>query len=967
MPSVVSAHTSNLGIDGYNGTTYDDCIEDDYNSATDIGDGYDEKWYDLIWDYSEDDEPTSLEMHHVDDDINTLYYQFQDHSYDDPSITWATTIGEILGNLCKIKFEESMLKWNKVYYYKLNDEGIYEKLRIINLVNYDSLSDKSNITPNILIYPFYDSNEGSDIAIEEEIDSSEIESDTKIQGEIVHKHFSQFRIHANTAKLYANPHLQNRTGAHEIGHVLGLSDIDKIENSNENNYHHEEILMGYSKGDTQTRQSEITYKDIAGVSIIRGFHTDDDHIWLYDENSPKNGKEKLICSLCNCIKYVDDLSLYDYYEYEQCGHNKNNLPSTVDENMIPVACYGNADYYKCKYCRYVAPFTSLVAQNYYYCGEYNKSGHLCENNNGILEYEIWEPHNTNISLGDNNYKCSVCGYQKINNFEEYNLSDSSSTVSEIVNLGANKTKYYKINSNYEKYYEFIIESNSDINVKLYNDNFQEITVTDLNASNLVKHIVKKLEYGTYYLVISNSHSFTNMVSINIKSVNSIYSNYGENNILLNQYNNIKNYIYTNTNERGLYKITLSANKQSGTVNYPQSCIKIYKDSSKQELVTRLETDFYTLDSEASNGSNNLIVFLEKNYTYYIDINLNDDIYSSLTLNIEKIEYTYEVDMFDYEEDVYEEELILDEDTSNYGDFIQKVEIKQTGSYTVSFIHDLPIEQGPQSQNFLYCVFFKETSFPVEESSNLQLLIPEMATAFMENMSFQFTLQKGIYYIGYYNKLNNEPMTISIRYNISVYDTEKIISDPEPITTCGSMVNIYEKDMENHSFRGSNIVVGFTRILYFDPILEIESRTDYSWYSSDEDIATISQFGTLFGKSAGTVKIMAVSKQNLEIVYVKTFIVTNDNQTDNSEKVSIINDTHNTNDGIYKLGLTVLNCPYPSCYLYTWSILSHDETITNIEMDTHGNLTIDGYGNVVIKGYNYYYNNKYSVQINLIVN
>ena len=48
--------------------------------------------------------------------------------------------------LQKNQFEASMLKWNKVYYYKLNDEGIYEKLRIINLVNYDSLSDKSNIT-----------------------------------------------------------------------------------------------------------------------------------------------------------------------------------------------------------------------------------------------------------------------------------------------------------------------------------------------------------------------------------------------------------------------------------------------------------------------------------------------------------------------------------------------------------------------------------------------------------------------------------------------------------------------------------------------------------------------------------------------------------------------------------------------------------------------------------------------------
>ena len=41
--------------------------------------------------------------------------------------------------------------------------------------------------------------------------------------------------------------------------------------------------------------------------------------------------------------------------------------------MMPVASYDNYDengdeydYYKCKYCRYVAPFTSLVKQDYLY-------------------------------------------------------------------------------------------------------------------------------------------------------------------------------------------------------------------------------------------------------------------------------------------------------------------------------------------------------------------------------------------------------------------------------------------------------------------------------------------------------------------------------------------------------------------------------------------------------------------------
>ncbi len=43
FPLNVFAHNSNLGIDGFNDITYDDCIPDNYSSSSDIGDGYNEK------------------------------------------------------------------------------------------------------------------------------------------------------------------------------------------------------------------------------------------------------------------------------------------------------------------------------------------------------------------------------------------------------------------------------------------------------------------------------------------------------------------------------------------------------------------------------------------------------------------------------------------------------------------------------------------------------------------------------------------------------------------------------------------------------------------------------------------------------------------------------------------------------------------------------------------------------------
>lgn len=200
-----------------------------------------------------------------------------------------------------------------------------------------------------------------------------------------------------------------RTGAHEIGHILGLYDIDYIEMLDSNLYHHEEILMGYSSFDElpettyQNRQTEITYRDIAGTAITRGYHTDNNHKWLCDATI-KNGKYKLICSICNGVQYVDSLENLIYNIYNSCNGNHN----LEDGNMMPVACYSTKDYYKCRYCRYVAPFPSLVEQNYIADSSYNSTYHYIVNDIEGFEYKMLEEHeydyNTNVA------HCKHCDY-----------------------------------------------------------------------------------------------------------------------------------------------------------------------------------------------------------------------------------------------------------------------------------------------------------------------------------------------------------------------------------------------------------------------------------------------------------------------------------------------------------------------------------------------------------------------------
>lgn len=192
---------------------------------------------------------------------------------------------------------------------------------------------------------------------------------------VTHLHYNDWELNFNVA-LYEDKYLNNmqlknavlnRTGTHEIGHVLGLRDIDSVENNIPDDYHHEEILMGYSyfsknlgingEATFANRQSEITYKDIVGVAITRGYHTDNNHKWLYDNNYLSDSEYKIICSICNGVKYVDSLSGITYSIYQSC----NNQHSLNSGNMFVVASYGTKDYYKCKYCRYVAPFTSIVS------------------------------------------------------------------------------------------------------------------------------------------------------------------------------------------------------------------------------------------------------------------------------------------------------------------------------------------------------------------------------------------------------------------------------------------------------------------------------------------------------------------------------------------------------------------------------------------------------------------------------
>ena len=346
---------------------YDDCIGIADN------DGIDEMWYVL--------ERGDI-SHHISHETTTIRYRFEE----DPE--WIPVgLPEAVGEEIKEAFSNSIEKWNNIYFYSYNSNGTITKRKLINIVEVTSGECEVIIRPDTDMMPI--------ARTAPDIDGTENPG---------HHHYSSWIMDVNVDYFSEDTYLHltseevdwvmEAVGAHEFGHILGLRDVDYIDNENNHIcnselgvWHHEEVLMGYGNN-FDDRSRNITYKDIAGVAITRGFHTDSDHKWL-NMGQQSDGTYKLVCSICNGILSVtaSELSEYSYLTYGSC----NNEHELSDGNMMAVASYGNKDYYKCKYCRYVAPFSELVTQNYEKTC-YSSYAHKCVNTVEGLEYSFNESH-----------------------------------------------------------------------------------------------------------------------------------------------------------------------------------------------------------------------------------------------------------------------------------------------------------------------------------------------------------------------------------------------------------------------------------------------------------------------------------------------------------------------------------------------------------------------------------------------
>lgn len=739
--------------------------------------------------------------------------------------------------------------------------------------------------------------------------------------DIYHYHINQWYMHINvslfyehdaithTPSIYSVPStskdnvsiVRNRTGEHEIGHVLGLYDVDECCSAS-TIQHHEELLMGY--GFMSGRSQDVSYKDISGVAITRGFHSNNDHRWMKRVNV--DGTIDMICSICNGVRKNVTLDsggeTYErkaFVDYQDCRHHGHS-----NSNMLLVAVDGMRKFYKCMYCRHI-----ITVENSYNIGNYSS---------------------------------------------EINISTN-------IKYRNNSSVFFELNSQYNKKYEIIANATNTIDLKLYDEYFNLISTLDINASSQIEHIINSLNIGKYYLEVENLSTTNIDLSIIILSRTSAYLSYNtQNNILLNTYNGIHDYYYINDQGPGFYKFKLTGTNIDGTTfTYPDNAIKIYNETPKTStnLLEKYSLTGYANHAQNKYNEDSFIVCLPRNGYFYLDINVPSTNLASLTIEVLPL-YNEEIDLFELSESNNSYLPIMS--SSIKGDYFEALELNQTGKFVINATYD-----GSQTDDILFVL--AERAY--NTSTNSYYINPisvYLMDAYYNSYSITRTLTEGTYYIGYFNKDDTSNFSVSLTRLVTQSGASALLVDPGSDWDCGSQINIIEMYSSNKSYNSTNITEGFTRIIYMNEPLGLSgSRLDYYWYSSNEFIATVTNYGTVLGRNAGTVKIMAISKEDPSKVFVKQFTIIEDDGTGYTPVESnYIIKYSDTDNGTFHLELEDVLCPYPWYQYYSWSTYVpcqyEEPLVTN---DIWGNYTVSGPGTFDLIGQFYIYN---TVNITVVV-
>ena len=574
----------------------------------------------------------------------------------------------------------------------------------------------------------------------------------------------------------------------------------------------------------------------------------------------------------------------------------------------------------------------------------------------------------------------LCDYKRMSNWNAYankiipntplyNIDLDCLMSSDNINtlIEANYNKLYELNVDCGKSYTFSASSTYSTTLTIYNSNMS-VVVTN-NSDNTISSF---LSPGVYYLDVRfTSSSDSGNILLNYYLTypsNSTQLIYGDNNILSSVHSISNNqrhgyFYYEHTIEEGFYKFSVTTTSITN-ITYPVNTIQIYTDNNKTTLLNRYPIN-NSETAHSMENENSLYVYIPQGGTYYIDVLLNSYNYSSITFTISQLDDNE----FDFSNNLlypsYSELF-----TSNKYSCFEEINISHRTSWELNVV-----TSGHISTNIRIYLFKKEIDpgYEVGDEHYICSLVSSYdITSTNSSPIIPIIFNPGTYYIGYSFNINDVFVSFALEriINQDINMDSTLVTDP---SYNGGFTLGSEVLFNNGNLLGSSITEGFTRCIYLmveDRLLEPMSRLDYDWYSSNDNIASVTQYGTVLAYPVDNdtnVTIYAVLKTDPSVIYYKTFTILDDTSTSEIAIECNLSYSYSEENGTYQLELNSSNSPYPMISYYMWDIIVPSiNPNLEVEMNNWGYITSNGTGVVIVLG-NYYLNPRVYVVIYLTIN
>ena len=571
--------------------------------------------------------------------------------------------------------------------------------------------------------------------------------------------------------------------------------------------------------------------------------------------------------------------------------------------------------------------------------------------NRIVEYKnkvYWSSYRNKIIPSDQ--------YSELTLNCECNLSN-------IVNLNQSYNKLYKLNINCSKAYKFNVTSTIDVNIIVYDINMNVLS----NSCNIATPF---LSCGTYYISLefvdpNGAGSFEMLTSLRWTSAD-IQLLSGVNEIKNSMHLNNENvyhckYYYNNNQGAGFYKISLNT---GSNIAYPEGTMKIYSDSSRTTILNRYGTTGINKQAITDSNENEIYLYLPEGRSY-IDIVLPLTTYSSISLTIEQVE-SNNLNYLNTLSSTCLDEIFANKTLPIY---FEEVIISHRSTIQLDIMTN-----GTITDNIPVYIMSKEKENGYDigvEIYRLKLKLRDYITKSDRGPVFTTILDPGTYYIGYIGNNNNVSINLVVKrlVNQELNINGTLVADPA--NDLGFIAGS-EVTLNGGSFRGNTITEGFTRHLYLmveNVLEEPMSRLEYDWYSSNENVAKVTAYGTVLALNVNAdtdVTIYAVQKDEPSRVYRTTFTIKKETETDPILISCEMSYSYAQENGRYTLELDFSNSPYPMIQYYNWSIdVPNQENNISVSMNYFGVITSSGIGYVVLTGV-YTINPRVTITITLTI-